>query len=470
MSDRFLNAHELRPLIFDISTALRPGSIRDQIVRGSLLATRAFERGLINPTDADLLVVGAGVAGASCALVSARLGVRTTLVDLMSPFSRQRACTTKRIEPTFYDWPAAHWDKHQFPWNGEGSTLALLPLRASDMAQLWEKELRAEARRGRLKLLLNTTLDSVPQPTANGYRSELVTLDPATRARVAADAIESAIVVFATGPGVERDIDTPNGLRSFRFWEPDPLAEDPLGCTTMVISGGGDGALQDFLRAVFRPDVYLAQLVNQLDLAGEVDECATLDAQATAAFVWWGSRRDIHDSEVFIHNELAGLADRLWSRSATRISEAFSASRREHLPRIVLVHPCTHFHRSFLVNRLLTLLVLRWARETGISEITYVPQARVAMPVSCDHEAPGERRDGYACFQRPHNLACYAADCFGEQRGTARFAATACDLVLLRHGIDAHPPFADVLAPDNRLLQQLLPAHLSHDSLLRRVV
>jgi hypothetical protein len=466
--DPFLRAHERRARIFDISTGLRPGTIRDQIIRGTLLATRAFERGVINRSN-GLLVVGAGVAGAACATVAARLGVPTTLInDTRIPFGRQRACTMKRIEPTLYEWPAAHWDQHQYPWRGEPAALHMAQLIAADLAELWERRLHEEASRGRLRLVFDTVIDAPPTPLELGYSVPLITRT-AAGVMTHREEVTVGMIVFAHGPGVERDIDTPDALRSFAFWERDPLSDASLASATVLISGGGDGALQDFLRAVFSPDVLTAHMMLQLDLDAERYDLYNLDQHATATFLWWGSTRDMHDTELALHHEVQSIVHRVWRDRRQDITQRFNAYRRAELPEIVLAHPCNHFHRSSLVNRFLTLLVLLWAQDQSLASIKHLPNAKLVTPVPCPHEPPPDpsRRDGYACYPHAHSVTCYLATCLAQDAHHVVFQHDECGLILLRHGVDAHPPFPELLGEDGRIVQQVLPAHLAHDSLVR---
>src|SRR5690349_1671864 len=108
--DPFLFDHQIGPLQFYIGAKLYPFSIRDQMVRGSLVARRLYRDHVIGPDD-PLLVVGAGVSGVSTAMVAVGdYQVPTTIVDEMPhPFMKQRSCATRWIDPWQYDWPFPQW-------------------------------------------------------------------------------------------------------------------------------------------------------------------------------------------------------------------------------------------------------------------------------------------------------------------------------------------------------------------------
>ena len=115
--DPFLRAHIIRPFIFDIGGRLSPISIRDQMLRGQLIVDRALEAGYIDGYGRDLLVVGAGAAGATAAIHAAGKGVSTWLIEQETgPFYRQANCSSRWVDPTQYDWPQEHWSEGKYPW------------------------------------------------------------------------------------------------------------------------------------------------------------------------------------------------------------------------------------------------------------------------------------------------------------------------------------------------------------------
>jgi len=113
--DPFLLTHSINDFLFDIGSAFTPIGIRDQMVRGFLIATRLLAEQRIGPA-LPLLIVGAGAAGATAALVAATNDVPTCIVEKEEqPFNRQLYCTTRFLSPSEYDWPAARWSSQSFP-------------------------------------------------------------------------------------------------------------------------------------------------------------------------------------------------------------------------------------------------------------------------------------------------------------------------------------------------------------------
>jgi alkyl hydroperoxide reductase subunit AhpF len=83
-----LAAHEIGPNFFQLGGRLYPISVRDQMVRAQHLIEQAVQAGLIETNnDRQLLVVGAGAAGATAAMCAGRLQVPTVIADQgVAPF------------------------------------------------------------------------------------------------------------------------------------------------------------------------------------------------------------------------------------------------------------------------------------------------------------------------------------------------------------------------------------------------
>jgi hypothetical protein len=117
MADPFLLAHQVAESVFDIGGKLYPVSIRDQMVRGQAIIDRAVAEGFA-ATGRELLVIGAGAAGAVAAMRAADWGIRTHLIEADShPFGRQRSCRTRWIDAHEYEWPAGHWPRRFYPYD-----------------------------------------------------------------------------------------------------------------------------------------------------------------------------------------------------------------------------------------------------------------------------------------------------------------------------------------------------------------
>jgi hypothetical protein len=120
MADPVLDAHRRATFYYTISGPL-PISIRDQILRGLMIVDRLQQVQEIGP-QRQLLVIGAGAAGATAAIEAARRGVPTFLVERAdNAFLRQVNTSTRVLDPTQYDWPVDHYNIGHFPWGRQPS-------------------------------------------------------------------------------------------------------------------------------------------------------------------------------------------------------------------------------------------------------------------------------------------------------------------------------------------------------------
>ena len=143
ITDSFLLTHRITDFLFDIGCRFSPISIRDQMIRGFLIADRLHRADLISERK-PLLIIGAGVAGATAALVAAERNIPVTLVDKAGRAFLRQAGATRYISPTLYDWPAQHWSHLRFP----PASSVKLPLpwkegQAASIAATWILKLTA---------------------------------------------------------------------------------------------------------------------------------------------------------------------------------------------------------------------------------------------------------------------------------------------------------------------------------------
>ena len=251
LSDPFLHIHRLPHGEYSIAGKYNPASIKDQMVRAVALIDRAVFHGVLDH-EKDLLIVGAGAAGASAAFRACDHHINTTLVEKNpTPFERQRY-SSRVIDPTEFDWPAPHWRDAQ---------MADLPLDfsrgpASAIAAKWQEtyDLR-ESNDPYLTVLKN--VEFVQSIRANSGKQIALLIDYMSKDQ---DHVwsEFDFVLNCTGPGQEQaSLGEDSKFASYLFWEDDLLAAPNFGLPlarplpSILISGGGDGALQDFLRIAF---------------------------------------------------------------------------------------------------------------------------------------------------------------------------------------------------------------------------
>jgi hypothetical protein len=456
MGDPFLAAHRIDTAIFDISSGLRPGSVRDQIIRATLIVRRAHESTLIDPSR-ELVVVGAGAAGTAAALFAARAGITTTLIDSDAAFSRQLS-SNRMLEPTLYDWPADHWDRGEFPWHEEYAPLAYKARPARDVATDWASKL-ARAEGDLLHYLHSTRLERIVRVTDDPCMYAVETVS----SRSGPLTIPASMIILALGPGAEK-IEVGTGFRSFRFWDADPLGSDPLTLRNALIAGSGDGALQDVLRLVLKPDADLEQVISALNVPAELlRRVQTIASQADANFVWSATSEHEHRSERFVHLQIEEVVTQFWNRQQDHITRVLDDYCRDAPPRITIAFPCEHFSRGFPINRVVTMLVLRWCKIRN-HEMVLLPNTKIAS-VDCmggSHLTPTD------CCGAPHRVTFDNKYCEATAPGAhcQWTPADKYDLILLRVGTKPEDLTMIPIDPafeEQRRHRQVLPAHLAHE-------
>lgn len=449
MLDPVIQAHRLGPRLFSIGGKLFPISIRDQMVRGEMFIERAWDSGLIGPEDQHpLYIVGAGASGVTAAMRASERGVRTVLVERNElPFDVQAGCPSRWISPTIYDFPAEHWDVGKYP----ACVCQVAP--PLPWAANWADELAVEWRTLLNDFLVNKSpplsyrpyskLISVPGLAANksSVEVELRTFDP-IRNRSYAKKETAAVVLIASGFGTERrylqeNNQPPQASWGFKFWEEDPFAKPDFGLpgtkASVLISGSGDGALQDFLRVTTRcksPDE-LYRAVNP-DMK-HVLHLMQAQEWAHRSFIWGnGSRRHDHGELAVLHQVHQAVVDDLLQSNSSLQSDIHRLLR-DPLPDVRMVYECSHFTQCYGLNRFLVLLVGKYLEKfTNAGQVFYGGRKVKSLKGRAPHVCKSDASD---CHGKDHEVSLVeCSDCTGNEGAIAdQFEA---NVLVLRHGLD----------------------------------
>jgi len=246
-------------------TGLRTGSVRDQLLRSTLLACALREANLIGPGAANkLLVLGAGASGMNLAIQAAELGVSVDVLELeATPFNTLYKASWRRIDPVEYDWPHAHYQRGVFP----GPTSGRIPLQqitgtGAALARNWNKawkdwDANRNGRQTRGTVEIFTRFDATLVKPLN-ETAVAVNVSPLWRGSAGAATVPYGAVVSCIGFAGELTRHHPppdrwSGYHGPQFWTDDDRLHEhwvqPLDCRQVLISGGGDGGMQDFQRA-----------------------------------------------------------------------------------------------------------------------------------------------------------------------------------------------------------------------------
>jgi len=465
MSDPFLLAHQVQPFVFNISGGLSPISMRDQMIRGVMVVDRAIQEGLIDATSRSLLVMGAGVGGATAAIHAVAKGVKALLVERSSAsFTLQAGCLTRWIDPIQYDWPIQHWNRGCFPWTQPSMPLPWIANRSNHLALIWRRELeRVALVNANLAILYDTTVRSITQSGTFAHVRLNRTSGP-----IAARSEYGAVVL--TGIGSERC--TLDGYSGLRFWDTDAFEQSNLGFPTgtaphVLLSGGGDGALQDFLRLVTTctsaKDVY-QQLTRRASTVAWLDiEAAVQSAedQAQRAYIWANTAAHDHEIHANLQHRHVDIISQLDSDVTiwAAVTCALDTIVRAHVPRMSFVYRCDHFSKCYGLNRFLVLLLLRYLQRAQSGAVTEYPNTEVTSVTG--HPASGHRctNQPATCLGQDHIISVRSASCdgHGSLSSTDRGVYT---LVILRHGVT--PPSLPYTKAGTVVAQprQLLPYHV----------
>lgn len=469
--DPFLWAHGLRGHIFDIATGLRPASVRDQITRARLLIRRAWERRIIDSLKGPIVICGGGIAGVVCALEAKKYDVAVVLVEKERfPFLLQRRCVTRKVDPNLYDWPAPNWHSMVYP-SQRGDHIDLKFSAAEtprEVAQRWTTYLarqvnsRFTIRYGRKVVHVTPDLDAKSEHT--------VTLD-------SGETIHASMVIIAEGPGQERDTMPPDApyYRGYRFWDTDPFNRDPITARHVLITGSGDGALQDFIRLILKPDISIRRFLSQCDIPDDL--LATIHAcrqHNVAAFLWCADLRHEHDNDLFIHGRHLEIIDALFTSShrlRKRILRTVERSMRQDLPDIRLAHACKHFTHGYPLNRFVALLLARALRELKQTAVRLQPSTFVTA-ITCVHDPitdvpTDERRLRLRrrkhCYGKQHEVSFATGRCFdAPPQPSPNDVIEEFDAIILRLGVREELLQLELHRGAEKPLRQLLPTHLAH--------
>jgi hypothetical protein len=269
-------------------------------------------------------------------------------------------------------------------------------------------------------------------------------------------------VLMCTGHGFERTQLTPtHPFRSVPFWGPDQLAAPNFGVQgkwppSVLISGSGDGAIQDFLRVVTKhrsaADLLAALPVRIPDDAGrQLHELADQWARAYC----WGSGK-AHDHATFTaldHGFRSVVRDLL--ATVAGFPAAVDGLLKSPVPDVLLVHRCDHLDCYYPLNRLLAHLIAERMRDRGRVLIQGRTSVEEIRGLHAPHAPTQTCGDPHHCYGLQHQVDLHEFDdcrlSVGAPRATRTF-----DVVLLRHGIEP------VTVPPPPQRRHALPYFLPH--------
>ena len=396
-----LLAYKVGPNLFDLSSNLHQVSMRDQQHRAVALA-ESLVAGKQCKSGDHVLIVGAGVAGIVAGMALASNGISVQIVDSSAnaPFALQRGVTTRRVGPYMYEWPLSVYASQEMPppnggvlapWlNGKSVMLpfpAVGPANPSHLvASCWDQALhKAIISSGNLlRLQVGIAQEGTNASVKRWLQSERASGSKRCEVEVhggtpwGASApplrdLKPRFVILAAGMGTETST-LQDGKRNLLlegepFWKDDKIRETSCGLAEkprVVVIGGGDGALQDALRAVTIDDHPLEtwDRLRQVETGGQLEQALAniqaMEAQHALTLIW--TVADSHGTKALdlAYQSLAeGLAKNLALRMAVR------KSLRKDVVQVSLCVKDDHFSKSYALNRFLVHLVEQCVKRDG---------------------------------------------------------------------------------------------------------
>ena len=463
-----LALHRVDTRRFELS-GLRTGSVRDQILRSHELVMALLHEKIIGPSS-PLLVLGGGVAGVTACLTASKEGVNSTLVEKRSgAFDTQLNVHTRWLDPVEYDWPHRHWGQATMHW---GWGLYELPYPADSAARLalrWSTlasskygphalplpaghgEIEAYFGSDARELSLSTTgtgVHTAPWPHARTF-----------------GAVVSCIGFSGEKTSLRSSAGTFEGTK---FWSTDTLADSDLGIGAsaldpkhVLVSGGGDGAQQDFLR------VLTGQCGRALYLALGLDGVPGLDLRdvlladdAGRRYHAWSASgrpplqayREWHDA----YEQLAKAVEAHWAVSPP------PPVLKDGVDATWILGGATPSY-CYGLNRLLSLLVAKLhaqARGRPVqSDLAAATGSKGIIPVMLTdcvvtNVGPVRHRScSTACQLRPHRVWVQPVPSAASPTLLGTF-----DLLVVRHGVDQLPLFSGGAPVPEQIVPMQSPA------------
>lgn len=459
-----------------VSRFAAPMSVRDQIVRARLLARHVVDAGVVGnraldgsstggPTNGAVVVVGAGAAGVSFAVEILR-ATKAWPELVVVVIERGRALLTQQgnaphrtLDPTLYDWPAPHWTMSTYPLPGDDAfPLGYERGLATTAAAAWRGGLGAEASR-RLRVVFGATVD-FDRPRRRGARhrarsitsvkareGDTVTVAdgwtavprPASPASIRRK--DCVLVVHAFGIGKER-VFIEGQPRRARYRCPEFWSDDGVGSSArrrVLVSGGGDGAIQDFIRLStgcrdpkeLVTSVFADAAEDVLDEVGRAVGSAVEDEIAT----WLaGSPTDASLAAARLE---AAMSDALDGQEAHRRGVFDAARARVHAlaadRHVTVVHRNPVYDHCYALNRLSALLLFRLLGEARVARrvsTELVDVCSASRAHTCGDSAT-------TCARYPHTATLKTDE---REPDSSQF-----DVVVIRHGTLPSDPGNDPL-------------------------
>ena len=465
----FLEAHQVFSHFYLLSPGPGPISIRDQMLRGRLIVEELIHKKIINK-DNPLLVVGGGAGGVTAAMFAAESSIDTTLVE------RKRVCfsvqrhSSRFIHPTQYDWPVDHYREDNNFWKRLRIPLPFAAKTSREFVRDWYEIVSqfANDKPNVFRPMLNTTIINI-RVVGDINDSDILLQVTFNNAEVYC----FSAVIWATGAGSEdcqfRNHDGTPVYEGIKFWDNDQFESERCGLTDtpqIVISGSGDGALQDFLRCVTRRNSALEiydelfysislDTMQEITPKGIETKIQSAEDRASRCLIW-ASTREQEDS---IYQELEDrhrqtINKLLHNNNICKNLGILLERWIDEKAKISLVFRRNYFKNYYSLNRFLVLLIAQYLQNKHNHTVLY-KNREISSIEPAEHEEhqcmteisqntwmPTEEPNGTrSCYGREHTVILN-----DKTRLTA-------NIIIIRHGLRRNSTYSILGQHENRCLE-----------------
>ncbi len=373
--------------VFDLSSGQIHASIRDQIVRGQILVLDLCRA---DPSFQNLLIVGGGIAGIAAGMVAVGKGKTVVIADRNHHLlSLQNQVSDRYIGPFMYEWPSSFSDDQSYPpinpptlWAAPmaetpqwSSAAPLTAMAWANQVLNWLKQLPTGKKpviwygvdKNAIATFVKAFVAVSSASCVSAIEGHLVRPNLLFKGSQAGQQIQPHYVLLAAGMGTEDcklydadDKHRQNGIDvcSPAFWAPDKLRSSGAAYEEIAIFGGGDGALQDVLRALTRfdhPLQFMEELCSKRSISRDfqrlMPHLLALESQNRLLDIW----TQASDKAAHLDNTCRSLAQKLAAKRSIR--RAVLANLRDGSGIVHHIVRESHFTKAYLLNRLLVHLV-----------------------------------------------------------------------------------------------------------------
>jgi hypothetical protein len=447
------------------------------MLRGRLIVEELIAANIINE-DQPLLVVGAGAGGVTAAMFAAENNIHTTLVEKEpKAFSVQRR-SSRQIHPVQYDWPVNHYIEGNAFWNGLRMPLPFTVNESQQLTTNWNLILRDFANTNAIfRLMFNTEITEI-----NVIEIRNIICDKPKSLRVTFDnnahSDNFSAVIWATGAGAEDcqfRLDGVPRYEGIRFWHYDQFESERCGLPDdnpspkIVISGSGDGALQDFLRCVTRQSLALTIyniLFSSIDLGIQQQIKATIHSaedRASRCLIWASTRQQEDAIYQELENEhISAITYLLTIGTINYNLQQLLSEWLQEYAEISLIFRRNYFKNYYPLNRFLVLLIAQYLENCTNGNVLYRNRnvlyrnsEIVDIQPSNGHECMIEDSQGTGLTNG--NPACYGQEHTVKLTNNTELTA---NIIIIRHGLNSDPS-SPILKPNkDRCLEIIRKKHL----------